>query len=209
MNRVLGCHCTRNPVAPCLFSFVVLLFISGLVVRRLLRVVDLLAGQDKVVRRPCLESDERPKVAGRLTRTEVRGRRESPAGGDSYVVDGVLQVQDTVFERVADVVFGIAGGGHLLIEGAFHQLLVLQHEEMKATQRSESIEQRKLSRDPLPKLPGIQPRANFLTMGCKPGQRWLVSCWRKNRSLGICRKQIPCFNVNQIMTETIQQNQSL
>lgn len=56
-----------------------------------------------------------------------------PAGGDSYVVDGVLQVQDAVFQRVADVVFRIAGCGHLLIESSFHQLLVLQHQEVNVT----------------------------------------------------------------------------
>lgn len=64
---------------------------------------------------------------------ELRGGRGRPAGGDSYVVDGVLQVQDAVFQRVADVVFGIAGCGHLLIQRAFHQLLVLQQQEVNVT----------------------------------------------------------------------------
>lgn len=52
------------------------------------------------------------------------------------MVDGVLQVQDAVFERVADVVLGVAGRGHLLVEGAFHQLLVLQHQETTVMSQS-------------------------------------------------------------------------
>lgn len=62
------------------------------------------------------------------------------------MVDGVLQVQDAVLERVADVVLGVAGGGHLLIEGALHQLLVLQHNRQVTVTWSE------LSRHNWPKL---------------------------------------------------------
>lgn len=45
------------------------------------------------------------------------------------MVDGVLQVKDAIFKRVADVIFRVAGCGHLLIQRAFHQLLVLQHKQ--------------------------------------------------------------------------------
>lgn len=45
------------------------------------------------------------------------------------MVDGVLQVKNAIFKRVADVIFRIAGCGHLLIQRAFHQLLVLQHKQ--------------------------------------------------------------------------------
>lgn len=49
------------------------------------------------------------------------------------MVDGVLQVKDAIFKRVADVIFRVAGCGDLLIQRAFHQLLVLQTQAMKLT----------------------------------------------------------------------------
>ena len=46
------------------------------------------------------------------------------------MVNGVLQVQDAIFDGVADIVLRVgSGGGHLLIGTAFCKLLMLQ--EMK------------------------------------------------------------------------------
>lgn len=78
------------------------------------------------MRRPRLLATTEQNVGGPLT-IEPRGRGESLSRRHSYVVDGVLQVQDAVLQRVADVVFRVAGCGHFLVERAFNQLLVLQH----------------------------------------------------------------------------------
>lgn len=47
-------------------------------------------------------------------------------GADTYVVDGVFQVEDPVLDGVADVILGVHhGGGQLLVSTALGQLLVL------------------------------------------------------------------------------------
>lgn len=50
------------------------------------------------------------------------------AAAVTHVVDGILQVQDPVLQRVADVVLGVAGRGDLFVKRSLHQLLVLEGE---------------------------------------------------------------------------------
>lgn len=60
------------------------------------------------------------------------------AMADTYMVDGVFQVEDPILDRVADVVLGVHhGGGQLLISTALGQLLVLWDKRVSKAPRGE------------------------------------------------------------------------
>ena len=54
-------------------------------------------------------------------------KTQSQTLGNTHVVNGVLEVKDAILQRVADVIFRVAGWWHLFIKRAFDQFLVLQH----------------------------------------------------------------------------------
>lgn len=70
----------------------------------------------------------RPRLEGGRAQTSGLRHHHRPTGGGgvTHVVNGILQVQDSVLQRVADVTFGVAGRGDLFIKRSFHQLLVLE-----------------------------------------------------------------------------------
>lgn len=57
----------------------------------------------------------------------------------AYMVNRILQVQEAVFNRVADIILRVGGGGgHLLISTAFSKLLMLTKTNTKQQKDSQA-----------------------------------------------------------------------
>lgn len=143
--------------SPYLLPFIIFLLVSGLVVRRLLWVVDLVGGEDKVMWSPCLwmRNTTLFKIWCNFSVEQQRCLQVSvcvwvilntewhPVGTctnnisfiwpGTHVVDGVFKVEDAVFQWVADVIFWVAGRRHLLVQGSFHQFFVLRQKNKAIT----------------------------------------------------------------------------